>query len=89
MFRKEQAVARDWTPEKSEYFAGQQREIVRQAVRMLRPGGKLLYSTCTFAPCEDEQTIAWTLEQFPQMRLIPLPEYEGFLPDAGVGQRKF
>lgn len=80
MFRKEQAVARDWTPEKSEYFAGQQREIVRQAVRMLRPGGKLLYSTCTFAPCEDEQTIAWTLEQFPQMRLIPLPEYEGFSP---------
>lgn len=80
MFRKEQAVARDWTPEKSEYFAGQQREIVRQAVRMLRPGGKLLYSTCTFAPCEDEQTIAWMLEQFPQMRLIPLPEYEGFSP---------
>ena len=80
MFRKEQAVARDWTPEKSEYFAGQQREIVRQAVRMLRPGGKLLYSTCTFAPCEDEQTVAWTLEQFPQMRLIPLPEYEGFSP---------
>ena len=80
MFRKEQAVARDWTPEKSEYFAGQQREIVRQAVRMLRPGGKLLYSTCTFAPCEDEQTIAWMLEQFPQMHLIPLPEYEGFSP---------
>ena len=38
------------------------------------------YSTCTFAPCEDEQTVAWTLEQFPQMRLIPLPEYEGFSP---------
>lgn len=78
MFRKEQAVARDWTPEKSQYFAGQQREIVRQAVRMLRPGGKLLYSTCTFAPCEDEQTISWTLEHFPEMHLIPLPEYEGF-----------
>lgn len=80
MFRKEQAVARDWTPEKSEYFAGQQREILGQAVRMLRPGGKLLYSTCTFAPCEDEQTVSWALEQFPQMRLIPLPAYEGFRP---------
>lgn len=78
MFRKEEAVAKDWTPEKSEYFAGQQREIVCQAVKMLRPGGKLLYSTCTFAPCEDEQTISWVLEQFPEMHLIPLPRYEGF-----------
>lgn len=78
MFRKEEAVARDWTPEKSEYFSGQQREIVSRAVRMLRPGGMLLYSTCTFAPCEDEQTISWVLEQFPEMHLVPLPEYEGF-----------
>lgn len=78
MFRKEEAVARDWTPEKSEYFAGQQREIVRQAVRMLRPGGMMLYSTCTFAPCEDEQTISWVLEQFPEMHLVPLPAYDGF-----------
>lgn len=78
MFRKEEAVARDWTPQKSEYFAGQQREILAQAVRMLRPGGTLLYSTCTFAPCEDEQTISWLLERFPEMRLVPLPAYEGF-----------
>ena len=41
-----------------------EREIVRQAVRMLRPGGKLLYSTCTFAPCEDEQTIAGCWSSF-------------------------
>lgn len=78
MFRKEEAVARDWSPEKSEYLSGQQREILSQAVRMLKPGGTLLYSTCTFAPCEDEQTVCWLLEQFPDMHLVPLPQYEGF-----------
>lgn len=78
MFRKEEAVARDWTPEKTLSCARQQREILTQAVRMLRPGGTLLYSTCTFAPCEDEQTVSWVIEQFPEMYLVPLAEYEGF-----------
>lgn len=78
MFRKEEAVARDWSPEKSDALSGQQREILEQAVKMLKPGGTLLYSTCTFAPCEDEQTVSWLLEEFPDMHLVPLPQYEGF-----------
>lgn len=47
-------------------------------VRMLRPGGKLLYSTCTFAPVENEESISWILEQCPEMELIPIEGYEGF-----------
>ena len=55
-----------------------QREILEEAVTMLKPGGKLLYSTCTFAPEENEGTISWFLEQFPQMRLLPLEQHPGF-----------
>ena len=55
MFRKEEALARDWTPEKSHELSSLQKELILQAADMLRPGGLLLYSTCTFAPEEDEE----------------------------------
>ena len=40
---------------------------------MLRPGGMLLYSTCTFAPEEDEGAVSYLLENRPDMELIELP----------------
>ena len=45
MFRKEEALAKDWTPEKSHELSGIQRELILQSADMLRPGGLLLYST--------------------------------------------
>lgn len=86
MFRKEEALARDWTTEKSAGLAQTQRELIMQAVEMLRPGGLLLYSTCTFAPEEDEGTISYLLEQCPDMELLDIPGYEGFshgIPECG------
>ena len=50
MFRKDPAVIKTWDEERPEYFAKLQKDILKNGVRMLRPGGKLLYSTCTFAP---------------------------------------
>ena len=58
MFRKEEALARDWTPEKSAELSDIQKDLVLKAADMLRPGGMLLYSTCTFSPCEDEEVVA-------------------------------
>lgn len=55
-----------------------QREIVKQAISMLKPGGMMIYSTCTFSPEENEQIIAWVLREFPEMQLIPMKGYEGF-----------
>lgn len=78
MFRKDIANARAWSPEKVENCARTQREITRQAVKMLRPGGLMLYSTCTFAPEENEMTIAALLEACPEMEVLDLPWYEGF-----------
>ena len=78
MFRKEEALARDWTPEKSAELSDIQKDLVLKAADMLRPGGMLLYSTCTFSPCEDEEVVAYLLRQRPDMELMEMPEYEGF-----------
>ena len=78
MFRKDLANARVWSLEKVKECAKTQHEIVRQAVSMLRPGGLLLYSTCTFSPEENEQTIASLLQEHPELQLVELPWYEGF-----------
>jgi NOL1/NOP2/fmu family ribosome biogenesis protein len=78
MFRKEDALIRDWTPQKSCELSAIQRQLILQAADMLRPGGLLLYSTCTFAPQEDEAVISFLLKERPEMELLDLPEYEGF-----------
>ena len=78
MFRKDLANARVWSLEKVEECAKTQHAIIRSAVSMLRPGGLLLYSTCTFSPEENEQTIASLLANEPEMELLEIPWYEGF-----------
>ena len=80
MFRKEEALAKDWTPEKSRELSKIQRELILQAADMLRPGGLLLYSTCTFAPTEDEGVVSWLLEKRPDMKLLEIPQHSGFSP---------
>lgn len=80
MFRKEEAMAADWTPEKSKELAEIQRSLILLAADMLQPGGMLLYSTCTFAPEEDEGTVSYLLEQRPEMELVDIAPYEGFSP---------
>ena len=78
MFRKEEALARDWTPEKSAELSDIQKDLILKAADMLRPGGMMLYSTCTFSPCEDEEVVAYLLQERPDMELMEMPGYEGF-----------
>ncbi|NCC43157.1 MAG: NOL1/NOP2/sun family putative RNA methylase [Clostridia bacterium] len=80
MFRKDPAVIKTWDEERPLYFAKLQKDILKNAVRMLRPGGLLLYSTCTFAPVENEESISWLLETCPDMQLLPIQAFEGFAP---------
>ncbi len=68
MFRKEEAAVTDWSPETVAMCASRQKEILRSAAAMLRPGGRLCYSTCTFAPEEDEGVMAWFLTEYPDFR---------------------
>ncbi len=65
MFRKEEAAVTDWSPEAVAMCAHRQGEILRSAAKMLRPGGRLVYSTCTFAPQENEGAISNFLKEHP------------------------
>ncbi len=66
MFRKEEAAITDWSEETVAMCARRQQEILNNAARLVRPGGRLVYSTCTFAPAENEEMIAWFLETHPE-----------------------
>ena len=72
MFRKEAAAVADWTPELVEMCARRQGEILDAAAKMLRPGGRLVYSTCTFAPQEDEEAVAAFLSRHPDYAPEPV-----------------
>ena len=66
MFRKEEAAVTDWSQETVEMCARRQGEILHSAAALVRPGGRLVYSTCTFAPEEDEMAVARFLETHPE-----------------------
>lgn len=66
MFRKEEAAVTDWSPGTVEMCARRQAEILHSAAKLVRPGGRLVYSTCTFAPQEDEDAVAAFLEVHPE-----------------------
>jgi len=66
MFRKEEAAVTDWSPEMVEMCARRQAEILHSGAQLVRPGGRLVYSTCTFAPEEDEMAVAAFLENHPE-----------------------
>ena len=66
MFRKEEAAVTDWSQETVEMCARRQAEILHSAAQMVRPGGRLVYSTCTFAPEEDEGAVAEFLAAHPE-----------------------
>ena len=66
MFRKEEAAVTDWSVETVQMCANRQREILSSAAKLVRPGGRLVYSTCTFAPEENEETVEAFLQAHPE-----------------------
>lgn len=86
MFRKEEAAVTDWSQETVQMCARRQREILDSAARLVRPGGRLVYSTCTFAPEEDEETVAAFLEAHPEFTQEPV-EAPWFVPGENASYR--
>lgn len=86
MFRKEEAAVTDWSQETVQMCARRQREILDSAARLVRPGGRLVYSTCTFAPEEDEETVAAFLEAHPEFTPEPV-EAPCFVPGENASYR--
>lgn len=86
MFRKDNNLIKSWMEKDSSYYAPIQKNILKAAVRMLKPGGTLVYSTCTFSIKENEEVIGEILNEYPELRILPIENrYEGFA--GGIGER--
>ncbi len=79
MFRKDMSARADWSLEMVAGCALRQGNILRVAANLVKPGGYLLYSTCTFAPEENEGAIAQLLDEFPNFEVVELPLFDGFV----------
>lgn len=64
MFRKSQEARQEWSPNLVELCSARQKKILAESVDLLKEGGILLYSTCTFNPHEDENNVDWLIKEF-------------------------
>ncbi len=77
MFRKNEDACSEWSLDNVKICGERQDEILECAASMLKPGGRIVYSTCTFAPTENEGSIYRFLNKHPEFDTIELPMYEG------------
>lgn len=80
MFRKDLGARLDWSEAMVAGCAIRQTNIMRVAAHLVRPDGHLLYTTCTFAPEEDEAVIDRFLQEHPDFEVEALPQLKGFMP---------
>ncbi|MCX8130539.1 MAG: RsmB/NOP family class I SAM-dependent RNA methyltransferase [Clostridia bacterium] len=80
MFRKDEEAARSWKNFKCEKCAGMQWEILQYADKMLKPGGYIVYSTCTFSPEEDEKMVLRFLDSFGYYDIVEIAKVGGIEP---------
>ena len=88
MFRKNEDACEEWSLENVKLCAARQDEILDCADVMLRPGGRIVFSTCTFAPAENEGSIYRFLQRHNNYDVVEVPFYQGMdsgLPDWAVG----
>ena len=70
MFRKDKEAIYEWSPEHSLACAERQKQIMDSAAPALKPGGVMVYSTCTFSPDENEGVVEHFLQNHPEFELI-------------------
>lgn len=78
MFRKNPEMVKSWEQHNVDTCVVMQKGILAEAAKMLSPGGYILYSTCTFAPEENERQMNHFLQAHPDFELTPIPYVEGF-----------
>ena len=76
MFRKDEGAVRDWSIGNVEMCAARQREIIADIWPALKPGGHMIYSTCTFNRQEDEDNVRWVMERFGAEAIDLAPDQE-------------
>ena len=78
MFRKEPQLIGAYQKRDGSYYSPIQKKLLKTAAGMLKPGGRLVYSTCTFDPRENEEVIQDALDSDSELCLLPIKGYEGF-----------
>lgn len=102
LWRKEPHLVATWKPELVRFCSRRSRRLLAYAQKLVAPGGRLIYATCTFAPEENEENLAAFFSEGPLWRPVPWPEapmppllYSGggigyyFYPHEGVGEGFF
>jgi 16S rRNA (cytosine1407-C5)-methyltransferase len=73
VIRKDPDALRNWSPDSNSEIAATQRALIDSAFHALRPGGMLVYSTCTLNQQENQQVCRWLLERYPNaLEVVPL-----------------
>lgn len=85
MFRKDEQARLEWSEEHVRLCAARQREILDNGARLLRPGGRMVYSTCTFSPEENEQQVEAFLGRHPEFSVVRISGEER-LPGLSPGR---
>lgn len=104
MFRKNPETIKEWSESNTVMCAERQKDILNIAKTLVKPGGKLIYSTCTFSEKEDEEIVKWLIDS-KEFKLIDVPEEikkvtisangkglefaRKFLPHTGKGEGQF
>lgn len=86
MFRKEPHLISSWQERDDTYYPPIQKEILSCAIDMLKPGGMIVYSTCTFSTKENEEVIQDALHRHSDLHLVPIPKQPGF--SSGIGMEE-
>ena len=86
MFRKDEQAVRDWSIEHVETCAVRQRAILEDAQKAVKPGGTLVYSTCSFSPQENEETVRHFLDRHTDFSLVGMRRY---YPHTSAGEGQF
>ncbi len=86
MFRKDEQAVRDWSLEHVETCAVRQRAILEDAAKAVKPGGALVYSTCSFSPQENEETVRYFLDRHTEFSIV---ETQRLYPHTSAGEGQF
>lgn len=83
MFRKSDAAIETWSIDKVNECAYIQRNLIDAALKLLKPGGQLIYSTCTYNMIENEQQVQYLLDNY-DCSLIPIKKSHGMQPGINM-----
>lgn len=89
MFRKDEKAIDEWSENNIDLCVGRQQRLISDVLPALKPGGFLVYSTCTFNEKENEENVKWMMDEF-ELKLLPIqidpmwPIEKSFVTSSGV-----